>query len=87
MTAFQAVWSIAWLSIDNTTVSPWHVACVVCRVFTMPHPKKEIAADIEYAQARGWCIVEGGSHAWGQRHCPHNDKECRCGEFCGSFEF
>ncbi len=29
----------------------------------MTHPKKEIAAAIEYAQSKGWRVVEGGSHA------------------------
>lgn len=24
----------------------------------------------------------GGSHAWGKIYCPHNDKKCRCGEYC-----
>jgi hypothetical protein len=48
----------------------------------MSHPKKEIAAAIEYARSKGWRVVEGGSHAWGQMYCPYNDKECRCGEFC-----
>ena len=48
----------------------------------MPHQNKEIAAALEYADSKGWRIVEGGSHAWGQMYCPYNDKECRCGEFC-----
>jgi hypothetical protein len=48
----------------------------------MPHQNKEIAAALEYASSKGWRIVEGGSHAWGQMYCPYNDKECRCGEFC-----
>ncbi len=48
----------------------------------MPHQNKEIAAALEYAVSKGWRIVEGGSHAWGQMYCPYNDKECRCGEFC-----
>ena len=47
----------------------------------MTHPKKEIAAAIEYARSKGWRVVEGGSHAWGQMYCPYNDKECRCGDF------
>ena len=48
----------------------------------MAHPKKEIAAAIEYARNKGSRVVEGGSHAWGQMYCPYNDKECRCGQFC-----
>ena len=46
------------------------------------HSKKEIEEAIQYAEAKGWHIKEGGSHAWGKMYCPHNDKECRCGEFC-----
>ena len=48
------------------------------------HSKKEVQAAIEYAESKGWRIeVSGGSgHAWGQMYCPHNDKDCRCGEFC-----
>jgi hypothetical protein len=37
----------------------------------MTHPKKEIAAAVEYARNKGWRIVEGGSHAWGQMYCPY----------------
>jgi len=48
----------------------------------MPHSNKEIAAAIEYAEKNGWRVVQGGSHAWGKMYCPHNDPECRCGEFC-----
>lgn len=48
----------------------------------MKHPKKEIAAAIEYALSKGWRVTEGGSHAWGKMYCPFNDKDCRCGEFC-----
>ena len=48
----------------------------------MTHSKKEVAEAIEYAKSKGWRVVEGGSHAWGQMYCPHNDKDCRCGMFC-----
>ncbi len=40
----------------------------------MPHHNKEIAAALEYASSKGWRIVEGGSHAWGQMYCPYSDK-------------
>lgn len=46
------------------------------------HPKKEIEAAIQYAEANGWRVAVGGSHAWGKLYCPYNDAECRCGEFC-----
>ncbi len=46
------------------------------------HPNKEIRAALEYAEQKGWRIVEGGSHAWGKIYCPYKDSECRCGEFC-----
>jgi hypothetical protein len=46
------------------------------------HPKKEIEEALQYAEAHGWRITVGGSHAWGKLYCPYNDDECRCGEFC-----
>jgi hypothetical protein len=48
----------------------------------MSHSKKEVREAIEYAKSKGWRVVEGGSHAWGQMYCPNNDKDCRCGDFC-----
>jgi len=47
-----------------------------------PHPKKEVEEALEHAEANGWRVVPGGSHAWGRIYCPYNDAECRCGEFC-----
>lgn len=46
------------------------------------HPKPEVEAAIRHAEAHGWTIREGGSHAWGRMFCPYNDDTCRCGEFC-----
>ena len=46
------------------------------------HPKKEVEEAIRYAEANGWRVEGGGSHAWGRIYCPYNDAECRCGEFC-----
>ena len=46
------------------------------------HPKKEIEEAIRHAEANGWRVEIGGSHAWGKLYCPYNDAECRCGEFC-----
>nr|WP_081797225.1 hypothetical protein [Stenotrophomonas rhizophila] len=46
------------------------------------HPKKEVEVALRYAEARGWRVVPGGSHAWGRLYCPYKDRDCRCGEFC-----
>lgn len=46
------------------------------------HPKKEVEEALRYAEAQGWRVEVGGNHAWGRTYCPHNDQECRCGEFC-----
>lgn len=46
------------------------------------HPKKEIEAAVQYAEAQGWIVVEGRGHCWGMLRCPRNDAECRCGAFC-----
>lgn len=46
------------------------------------HPKKEIEAALKYAEAHGWRVEVGGSHAWGKLYCPYNDEQCRCGDFC-----
>ncbi len=39
---------------------------------------------LRYAEEHGWRVEPGGprAHAWGKMLCPHNDPECRCGEFC-----
>jgi hypothetical protein len=46
------------------------------------HPKKEIEAALQHAEALGWRVKVGGSHAWGRIFCPYNSADCRCGEFC-----
>ncbi len=46
------------------------------------HPSKEVEDALRHAEAHGWRVVEGGSHAWGRIYCPFNDSQCRCGEFC-----
>jgi len=46
------------------------------------HPSKEIEAALRHAEASGWLVEVGGSHAWGKIYCPYNDSDCRCGEFC-----
>ncbi len=42
------------------------------------HPKKEVEEALRYAEASGWRVEVGGSHAWGRIYCPYNDAECRC---------
>lgn len=46
------------------------------------HPDKEVEAALKHAEAQGWRVEVGGSHAWGRIYCPYNDDVCRCGEFC-----
>lgn len=46
------------------------------------HSKKEVEDALRHAEANGWRVEVGGSHAWGKIYCPYNDDECRCGEFC-----
>lgn len=46
------------------------------------HPKKEIEEALKHAEAQGWRVEVGGSHAWGRIYCPYNNDGCRCGEFC-----
>lgn len=45
------------------------------------HPNKEFEAALRHAEARGWRVEAGGSHAWGRMYCPYDDEQCRCGEF------
>ena len=39
---------------------------------------------LRYAEDLGWRVEKAGSHAhaWGKMFCPHNDPDCRCGEWC-----
>jgi hypothetical protein len=46
------------------------------------HAKPAIEEALRFAEARGWRVEEGGSHAWGQMYCPYNSRECRCGMHC-----
>jgi hypothetical protein len=42
------------------------------------HPNKEIEAAIAHAEALGWRVLVGGSHAWGFLYCPERSREgCR----------
>ncbi len=44
------------------------------------HPNKDVEAAIQYAEANGWKVKDGGH--WGFLYCPYNDDECRCGTRC-----
>ncbi len=48
------------------------------------HPNKHIEAALRYAESKDWRVVESGksAHAWGKLYCPHDNPDCRCGEFC-----
>jgi hypothetical protein len=47
------------------------------------HPKKEVESALRYAEANGWRVEVGGSHAWGHIYCcPYNSADCRCGRYC-----
>lgn len=48
------------------------------------HPNKHIEAALRYAEGRGWRVEGSGksAHAWGKLYCPHENPDCRCGEFC-----
>jgi hypothetical protein len=46
------------------------------------HPKPEVEAALRHAEAHGWRVEQGGSHAWGKMFCPTNDAICGCGEYC-----
>ncbi|NHZ82222.1 hypothetical protein F2P44_23505 [Massilia sp. CCM 8695] len=45
------------------------------------HPKKEIEQALKHAEANGWRIKVGASHAWGKMYCP-DDAGCRGGKYC-----
>ncbi|WP_085273588.1 MULTISPECIES: hypothetical protein [unclassified Pseudomonas] len=46
------------------------------------HAKKEVEQALRHAESQGWRVEVGGGHCWGKLYCPHNDADCRCGEFC-----
>lgn len=47
-----------------------------------PHPKAEVEDALRHAEAQGWRVVPGGSHAWGRMCCPNPTDVCRCAEYC-----
>ena len=73
-------WTLKWAGCHLTTLRgflEWkHL------VARPKHPKREVEAALSHAEAMGWRVGVGGSHAWGRIFCPYNDSECRCGEFC-----
>lgn len=48
------------------------------------HPDAHIEKALRHAERHGWRVVPLGAraHGWGKMYCPHNDPDCRCGEFC-----
>jgi acetolactate synthase regulatory subunit len=48
------------------------------------HSDPHIEKALRYAERRGWRVVSlsARAHGWGKMYCPHNDSDCRCGEFC-----
>jgi hypothetical protein len=48
------------------------------------HPDAAIERALLYAEAHGWRVECRGprAHAWGRMYCPHDDPDCRCGEYC-----
>lgn len=48
----------------------------------MKHPNKDIEKVIRYAVSLNWTVRPASGHAWGGLRCPHNESECRCGQFC-----
>jgi hypothetical protein len=46
------------------------------------HPNAKIEAALRHAEKHGWRIEVGGSHCWGRLYCPHNDSNCRKGDYC-----
>jgi len=48
------------------------------------HPDPTIEKALRYAERHGWRIepLHSRSHGWGTMYCPHNDPDCRCGEYC-----
>ena len=46
------------------------------------HPNKDVESAVAHAEAEGWRVDIGGSHAWGKMYCPYNDEQCRCGIHC-----
>ncbi|MFC3940373.1 hypothetical protein CCU68_17325 [Pseudomonas gingeri NCPPB 3146 = LMG 5327] len=48
------------------------------------HPIKAIEDVLRHAEACGWRIKVGGSHAWGKMYCPFNSELCRCQDHCAT---
>lgn len=48
------------------------------------HPNRHIEEALRHAEGKQWRVEASGksSHAWGKLFCPHDNPDCRCGEFC-----
>jgi hypothetical protein len=48
------------------------------------HPDAHIEKALRHAESHGWRVelFNPRAHGWGKMYCPHNDPDCRCGEFC-----
>jgi len=46
------------------------------------HTDKDIEAAIDRAERQNWSFKKASGHAWGLIRCPHNDRQCRNGQFC-----
>lgn len=71
-----------WLSLDNRVRITRIRSRSDIAMARRTHAKPEVEHAIQYAEAHGWTVKVGGSHAWGRMYRPYDDKDCRCGEFC-----
>jgi len=48
------------------------------------HPDRSVEDALRQAEDRGWRVelLSPRAHGWAKLLCPHNDRDCRCGEFC-----
>ena len=48
------------------------------------YPDRHVEGAVRYAEQHGWRIelLSPRAHGWGKMYCPHNDPDCRCGEYC-----
>ena len=74
-------WTQEWLTHVNHM---GRLAKEAVRLARGRHPNKHVEVAIRYAESRNWRVVPAGksAHAWGVLCCPHDNPDCRCGEFC-----
>jgi hypothetical protein len=72
------------LSVDNQRLVALSSGLEAVLVPRSRHPNPHIEQALRYAESKGWRVEPTGKscHAWGRLYCPHDDPECRCGEFC-----